>query len=148
MITPNYPESVIRRFGVGRENSVASDDPPDDLTDKLTKYIPAPAIAFFLPTYQALGDTVERSRNIFVIGLVGTLLYLVIAHVAEKKATAIYFFILGLVAFAVWAIGTSDVGGKLFGLSQQDSRIILAAAIFLIPGIDVLITRAIEKFFP
>jgi uncharacterized membrane protein YphA (DoxX/SURF4 family) len=125
-----YPSS-----GTSRRAAVRGDPPPDGYRDKIAKYVPAETLAFFVPI-AAQATTDGTRRLILVVGAFGTVLYLFLGRKSRP-----YFYVLALIAYFAWALGTSDFGAELFGLDDNLSRIILAIAVFLIPGIDEAITK-------
>ena len=114
---------------------------PDRYAEKLVKYVPAEVIAFYLPAYayvQTAGNVTKWT--VFGLGALGTVVYLLIRS-EWSRLPHWYFFVLGVVAYVCWALGTSTIGTDLWGMSTMLSRITIAAAVFLIPGIDEILTR-------
>ena len=118
---------------------------PDTLPEKIAKYVPAEVLAFFIPTYALLpeGDIGLR-WTVLVIGLIGTVVYLMVSRPADAQPRS-FFYVLAAISYLAWAIGTSDAGTELFKLSEAASRVLFAAAVFLVPGVDELIMRAIAR---
>jgi uncharacterized membrane protein len=140
-----YPNAVP---AAELENNVAADGTQgDSYSDKLVKYIPAEVIGFFVPAY-ALATKVSglwAQGLVLVLCALGTVGYLMIK--APKDAPPRwYFYVLALLSFIAWAIGTSDVLSLLLPSGDPENtklmgKLIVAAAVFLIPLIDSLLTR-------
>lgn len=114
----------------------------DDYGVKLAKYVPAEVLAFFLPTTALAGDRKDYILAICVIGLIGTLLYLGVAAYREKdlsKRPLPHFYVLAVVAFVAWALGSSSAVDKALGVDQTLAALILAAVVFLLPGLDIVL---------
>jgi hypothetical protein len=71
-------------------------------------------------------------------------IYLVAAARREpdpNRRPPVWFYVLAGIAFLGWTFGTVPELGDLTGLSQGVRSLILPIAVFLIPGIDVALTR-------
>jgi membrane protein DedA with SNARE-associated domain len=122
---------------------------PDGYGDKLVKYIPAEVIAFFLPAY-ALAAKLDHFKEdlewigwLLVVGAAfGAVGYLLV-KADKSKPPRWYFYPLSVLAFLGWAVGTSTAVAELFDLTQPDitGKLIVMAAVFVIPLIDELLTR-------
>lgn len=145
--------------GGDQRNAVAPDAPQetpkeDNYADKLVKYIPAEVIGFFVPTYALATQVSGHWAQWLVLGLcaLGTVGYLIIR--APKDAPPrLYFYVLALLSFFAWAIGTSDALIDLLRFGDQNSaklvgKLIVAAAVFLIPLTDSLLTKLLPPPSP
>lgn len=114
--------------------------PAGDATpEKLVKYVPAEAIAFFLPATAALGP--ERRVLLAVVTLIaaiGALLYLWLTarRLERHKRPLGYFYPLALLAFLAWAVGTSRNVAGLVHLDDISAGIVLLMAVFIVPLAD------------
>jgi hypothetical protein len=116
-------------------------DPGDSFKEKLLKYVPAEAVAFYVPAYAIAKDHgTAWCWTILIIGLVGTILYL-LGTADSAKPAHWYFYVLSGVAFLVWAVTTSSVEADLFKLEEWIAEILILIAVFLIPIIDNVVTR-------
>lgn len=118
---------------------------PDNYKEKLLKYVPAEVLAFFVPiTAFVGGDEKGWLIVIFVVGLVGTLIYLIKANleVPPEQRAPRWNYVLAILAFAAWALATSPATATVFSLNQKSAGIILAVAAFLIPAVDSLLSQA------
>ena len=147
VVYPPHPRSISSREAAA---SAKADDggeqQPDDYGDKLVKYIPAEVIAFFLPAYALaakLTDFSDRIGWLLVgIAIVGTVGYLLVK--ADKaKPSRWYFYLLAVLAFLGWAIGTTTEVAKLFNLPQPElsGKLVVFVTIFIVPLVDELLTR-------
>jgi hypothetical protein len=135
-----YPEAVTRptgprRRGPGQPPLEGADEPPNDYPTKLVKYVPAETLAFVIPS-AALVSTNAMRVAVLAVALIGTPLYL-----GRRARVPVYFYVLAEVSLIAWVIATTDFGTELFALSANASRLTLTAAVFLVPGIDELLTR-------
>lgn len=147
-----YPEKVTRSHGSGRGRgrNRPRKDPRQTETDsyreKLVKYVPAEATAFFVTAAAALSDE-ETAKGYWVIalllGLVITVLFVGGTISTETPLPPLYAYVLAGIAFLAWSFGTTSVGSHVFeeGWSSAAADIILSASIFVVPGIDQFITR-------
>ena len=119
----------------------SSEKRADAYADKLVKYIPGEVIAFYLPVYGYIAGTSKLAEwVVLAIGIIGTLVYLM-ARSDRSNMPRWYFFVLAIIAFICWAIGTSSVGTDLWGMPTMWTKIALASTIFLVPGIDQALTN-------
>ena len=104
-------------------------------------------IGFFLPAY-ALVQRLEGlwwvGWVVFVTSALGLGGYLFIQSDKDKPPRW-YFYLLSILAFVAWAVGTSSAGAELFKLPQPEitGKLIVMAAVFLVPLVDELLTRLI-----
>jgi peptidoglycan/LPS O-acetylase OafA/YrhL len=119
---------------------------PDRYFDKLLKYVPAEAIAFYLPFYEFSKDpeSDEWQWIVFAAAILGGFVYLLLRVDKEKKPRRFYY-VIALLALLAWTIGTSTVGADLFGLSDKGSKIIVGIAAFALPGVDEALTRFLPR---
>lgn len=124
---------------------------PDNFADKLVKYIPAEAIAFYTPMYAyvrtnvtATDGAVTKGPLVFVllVTILGLLGYVYARHRSDNKTgakiTEWYYYPLAVLAFLCWAAGTSSVAQDLTPLAGWWDKVILLAGVFLIPLLDEL----------
>jgi hypothetical protein len=131
-----YPHPPIRNFASG-----ALSDQPDRYGDKLVKYIPAEALAFYLPMYTLMKDQGPGSRYAaFIVAVLGVPLYL-FTRSDRSSPPNWYYYVISVLAFVAWAIGTSTLGQDLFALSEVSSKFVTGCAVFLLPAVDALLTR-------
>jgi hypothetical protein len=124
---------------------VATETPEeDDYSSKLVKYIPGEVIAFFVPAYALAAQVPELWARwlVLVLCVLGTVGYL-FARASKEKPPRWYFYVLALLSFLAWAMGTSKVATELFRINDPGvvSKLIVTAAVFLIPLADELLTR-------
>jgi len=120
----------------------------DTWGDKLVKYIPAEVIAFYVPMY-ALVESAQPWAAWLVLGLgaLGTLGYLRV-FLVPPGPPRFYFYVLSVVAFAAWAVGTSSIGSRLWHMPTWAEEVTILAAVFLIPLTDELATMLTDKRRP
>jgi hypothetical protein len=125
-------------------------DDVDGYRDKVVKYVPVEATAFFTLAYGTLheGLDVEKlSDRIWwiLLLLLGGMIAVLFAGGAGRTRTPKpwYFYILVLAAFVAWAFGTTGVAQEIWAdwLSEAND-VVLAAAAFIVPGIDQWLTSS------
>ena len=147
-----YPESVTRSHGNqprGRGRNRPSRNrhqgDPDGYREKLIKYVPAEATAFFLPAAALLNarDTGRLSWIVvLILGMVITVLFVGGTVSTENPLPPYYTYILAVAAFIVWSFGTTQIGSSLFdNWESAIADIAVGAGVFIIPGIDQFVTR-------
>lgn len=147
--TPTYPRAASTAETLPRSTAAsASTAQPlsaDGMAEKIVKYVPAEVLAFYAPAYALIpeGDLLLR-RIVLGAGLIGTVVYLLAARPKSAGPPA-YFYVLAAIAFLAWAVGVSDVGVQLLGLSPAASKVLFAVGVFLIPGIDEALTRFLPQ---
>ena len=120
----------------------------DGFGDKLVKYIPAEVIAFYVSGYILAGQLGKAAQWVVLAAcLLGTAAYLFVR--ADKvNPPRWYFYVLAIISFLAWAVGTSTAGADLFMWPTNKAEImgkfIVTAAVFLVPLTDELLT----KLFP
>ncbi len=115
--------------------------PPDEFGDKLVKYLPAEVVAFYVPIYALIPTAEDWARwLILAVAALGTLGHLLL-RADPANPPRRYFFVLAVVAFLGWAIGTSTVGSDLLGMEEWLSKIVLLLVVFAVPLIDGLLTK-------
>jgi uncharacterized membrane protein AbrB (regulator of aidB expression) len=148
-----YPSRLQARMS-DKVAGVAADaedqQQPDDYGDKLVKYIPAEVIAFFLPAYALaakLNNFSDRIGWLLVgIAVLGTVGYLLVK--ADKtKPPRWYFYLLAVLAFLGWAIGTTTEVAELFNLPQPElsGKLVVFVTVFFVPLVDGLLTRYLPQ---
>ena len=137
-----YEADVVSTPRRGRPPNPASPADADGYREKLVKYVPAEAVAFFAIAVQAINDSWPDLWRYAVLGagVVIALLYPTAAN-RDEPTVAWFFYPLAALSFLVWAFGTSSFGGDLFDWPQGANKIVLAAAVPIIPGLDQLFVR-------
>jgi len=137
------PRAIVYAPDSQRVRSADAGGEADTLPSKLTKYVPAEVLAFYVPTYANLPDSAEVWRwAVFAIGLVGTVLYLLATRLREQSSIGPwYFYALAGVAYVGWAVSVTAAGAELFGLDPAVTPAILATTVLLVPIVDELVTR-------
>jgi hypothetical protein len=118
----------------------AEGNPPDPYADKIVKYVPAEVLSFFLPAVTLANGRRTYLITCLVVGAIGTLVYLWLRKTSPSPRW--YFYILGMISFVAWAVGTSAPTADLIGIAPDAGTFWLAVAVFLIPGIDEALTKA------
>jgi hypothetical protein len=120
----------------------------DGLPERLVKYVPAETLAFFVPLAAALGpDRGPWLITIVVAGAVGTAGYLWVAgqRTRPDERPLPHFYVLAILAFLCWALGTSGGVAGLVGLDQTEAGVVLGLAVFLIPLLDEVLNRLTRR---
>lgn len=129
-----YPQDVLTNaptVGTG-----TGDGEDDGYREKIAKYVPAETLAFVIPLATQPDNDTDR-WIIVAVAIIGTIVF----NLLRNEKTTWYFHVLALIALLCWLIGATNFGEELLGLSDFRSRLILAAAVFLIPGLDAAITK-------
>ena len=115
--------------------------PGDDYLTRLVKYVPGEVLSFFLLVTSIFGNEEPFLVMTIIACLLGTPLYLYVTglQVESRKRPHFYSYILALVAFAAWAVGTSTAVDSLFRIDKTFSQFLLFLTVFLLPGIDTLL---------
>jgi hypothetical protein len=101
-------------------------------------------IAFYVPMYALVPkEPAWGLWSILTLGAVGVLGYL-FARADKTAPPRFYFYILAVVAFLAWALGTSTVGTDLWALPDWINRGAIPTSVFLIPMIDEVLTKVLE----
>lgn len=114
---------------------------PSDYSERLVKYVPAEVLAFFIPVAAVWGDDKTKLVVAFAIGLVGTPIYRWIQDSRDKKEIGLKAkigYVLAMVAFVTWSLGTSAAVSDWWGVSRDTAAFILTVAAFVIPAIDTV----------
>jgi hypothetical protein len=129
-VVPPSP-ATTRRAGGGQDG--------DALPEKLVKYVPAETLAFFVPVAAALGTSRDGWLvAAIVVAALGTVGYLW-QNAQQLKPTQRplgHFYVLAVVAFCAWAVGTSGSVADLLGADDIVGSVLLGFAVFLIPLAD------------
>lgn len=151
-----YPSAITRRND--SEGPVPANVAPspqqepqkeDGFGDKLMKYIPAEVIAFYVSGYILAGQLGKTAQGVVLVAcLLGTPGYLFVR--ADKAAPPKwYFYVLAMISFLAWAVGTSTAGVDFFGWVEDKAEImgkfIVTAAVFLVPLTDELLTKLLPN---
>jgi hypothetical protein len=129
----------------GAATGDAGSAPADGFPEKLAKYVPAEALAFYVPivALTAVKDQLSTLLAVTAVGVAGTILYLY--NRAKKvnppdRRPRWWFYVLAGVAFVAWAVGTVPEIVGLSGLPVVIKDLAVPVAVFIIPAIDEAIT--------
>lgn len=136
-----YPEGVIGKKAPTRPPNPTVDN-SDQFRDKLVKFVPAEAVAFFAVATQIVHASWPDLWSYVVLGL-GLIIALLYPTAVSRDAPTVawFFYLLSGVSFLAWAFGTSSFGGDLFDWPRGANKIVLAAAVPIIPAVDDLLVR-------
>lgn len=126
----------------------ANGDKGDGLPAKIAKYVPAETLAFFIPVAAALGTTRDGILVMAIlVGAIGSVGYLWLAarNLAEDEKPLVHFYVLSVLAFGCWAVGTSASVMHLIGVDEIVGGVILGFAVFLIPLADGVANEVFKK---
>lgn len=156
-----YPPAVIADTSKVKNHKAPKPEPltegeeklVDGYRDKLIKYVPVEATIFFALAYGKLGDQIEGSEGAgrgwwALILVVGALIAILFAGAGTRDRAPLpwYFYLLTAAAFVAWAIGTTGIAQEMFPEFLRDANdVVFAAAAFIIPGVDQLLTRGKEQ---
>lgn len=113
----------------------------DTYEDKLLKYVPVEVVAFYAVVYASVQREADWLKwFILLLGVFGTVGYLV-ARSDRSRPPRWYFYVLSVIAFLAWALGTSSVGQDLFAFPDAAAKIMLPSGVFIVPLVDELLTR-------
>lgn len=116
----------------------------DTLPEKLVKYIPGETLAFTVPVAAALGSDHEVWLiAMLIVAALGTPAYLwnSATSLPADQRPLTHFYVLATVAFGCWAIGTCPSVANLISVDDVVAGVILAAAVFLVPLLDGVLTN-------
>jgi hypothetical protein len=119
-------------------------DGGDDLSTKLIKYVPAEAIAFFVPAAAGLGKGRDGLLyTIAVVGAIGTLGWLWYngSALPAVKRPLPHYYVLSVLAFLIWALATAPNLASAVGLDSVETGLLLTFGVFLIPLADGILTK-------
>jgi hypothetical protein len=149
-----YPKALVQNTRSAKKNPARVVDEEqadvDGYRDKLVKYVPVEATAFFTLTYGALHeglDVENLSDRIWwiLLLLVGGLIAVLFAGGAGRVRTPKpwYFYLLILVAFVAWAFGTTGAAEEIWAdWLPEANDVMLAAAALIVPGVDQWLTSS------
>lgn len=133
-----YPQEVLTKTPT--LGTRTDDEGGDGYREKIAKYVPAETLAFVIPLATQPDNDADR-KIIVAVAIVGTIIF----NLLRNEKTTWYFHVLALIALLCWLIGATNFGVELLGLSDFRSRLILAAAVFLIPGLDAALTKFFSR---
>ncbi len=118
--------------------------PTDSYLEKLTKYVPAEVLGFFMPAAALVSENTALLIVCLVIGAAATPGYLWLTSQTQPAANRPrwFFYVLAVIAFLAWTASASEPVTNMLGLQQNVAGFILMAAVFVIPFADQLLTRA------
>jgi len=120
----------------------------DGLPEKLVKYVPAETLAFFFPTATALGSNHDGWLiAVLILGALGTIGYLWTSAQSQEveERPLPYFYVLAVIAFFCWAIGTRGNVANLVNIDSTVSGALLGAAAFLVPLSDSVALEIVKR---
>jgi hypothetical protein len=124
-------------FGPGSESTAAD---ASKYGGKLAKYVPAEVLAFFVPVV-AIIDSNPLLWVALVLATVFTPVYVWIIAGKEAEPQRWYTYVIAILAFVVWAIGTTEVGAALFRLETSEAGVVLMVGVFVVPALDQVASR-------
>ncbi len=136
-VVPPQPGPRLRGGGGG-----------DGLPEKLAKYVPAETLAFFVPVSAAIGTGREALLvAALVVGAIGTpaYLWLYARKLPSNEQPLLQFYVLSVIAFGCWALGTSAAVAALVGTDVTTAGVILFFAVFLIPLTDGVLAAVLPR---
>jgi hypothetical protein len=137
--------SISDRRAKGALRSQARSDgegvPADNYGERLLKYVPAEVLAFFLA---AAGKWGSDNTFLIVALVVAVVLTPVVLYATSPSGLRWYAFVLAIIAFGVWAIGTSTDTDRLLGISSDQAPFVLTVGAFVIPTVDKALGRALH----
>jgi hypothetical protein len=146
-----YSPSVLANAGLSPHAAPDPLDPDDQFVrgegdgdgdnygDKLTKYVPAEVLAFFIAA-SPVADSDPLRWTVVLVAMVINVFVMV-----DRKSGTRWTPFLACIAFLVWAQGTTDYGEQLLGLSTAASSILLISTVFLVPLIDDRLTAKFQR---
>jgi hypothetical protein len=120
----------------------------DGYAERLIKYIPGEAIAFFLPFASIEGITDGQLIAVLAVCAVIALWWALNREgrlVEDLKRPSWLVLIWSLIAFAAWAIGTSHATQHMLGWPALTCTIILAGSSVVIPMVDDMLVGRLVK---
>jgi hypothetical protein len=121
---------------------------PDDFFERLAKYIPGEVLALFIPLVTLASGHNELVGYSVLAGVAATLMYTFIRALLEPdrlKKPRPFFYAFAVIAFLVWAVGTSGDVQTLVGWDAVTSRWSLAVVALLLPALDQLIDLLVPR---
>jgi hypothetical protein len=119
----------------------ASDHTPDGYWEKLAKYVPAEAIAFFTPLVAVWSPSHMALGLMIVLGAIANFLVLFGQSITLPTTCPRphwYFYLLATVAFVAWALGTNRDVQALLGMNPAQAGSVLGMVVFFVPRLDDL----------
>ncbi len=119
-------------------------DQGEDLSTKLIKYVPAEAIAFFVPAAAGLGTSrgalLVTTVAVGAAGTLGWLWYNGNSLPPDKRPLP-HYYVLSVIAFLIWALATAPNLATLVNLDTTVTGLLLMFGVFLIPLADGILTK-------
>ena len=141
------PQAISTKVTAEKLRSEEAQEKGDNYSDKLVKYVPAETLAFFVPAAAYVGqDRQALLIAVVVIAVLGTAGYLFKRSRSlplKQRPTWIYY-VLAVIAFLCWAIGTTPSVARLAGIDQVVAGLVLLGAVFLIPLADDVTSKSPE----
>ena len=129
--------------------TVGAAEPPstDGYLEKLAKYVPAESITLTTLAFAALEPSSSQVWWLVAAGALANVLYLFGTALQGRQETPMprwYFYLLSAMALVLWSIAIIGPVGTKAGISGGNAEaaktFVLAAAAFLIPLLDTIIT--------
>lgn len=151
-----YPRAVVAATSKVKNGKVSEATLKDDnarvidgYRDKLVKYVPVEATAFFALAYGKLGEQIDGDSQSgrwwwSLVLAIGALIAILFAGAGRRDREPFpwYFFVFAALAFLAWAVGTTGIAQEMFpDFLQEANDVVFAAAALVIPGLDQLLTR-------
>ena len=125
--------------------SVRSSARTEDYGEKLLEFVPVEVLSGFLVLSAAAHNNGVLLIAALVAGLIATPAYLFLAGQRQLREPKMpHSYVLAVIAFTAWALGTNVEVANLFRLDQKVAYWILAAAVFLLPAIDGVLRKKLE----
>jgi hypothetical protein len=131
----------------------------DGYLERLAKYVPAEVLAGFTPLAALTASDPGQLTFVAIVFVILTPVYLYITRVIQPSEAPTKFrrimYVLGPVAFLVWAINTSEafralVAGNSFikgivNLDASFASVLLVLGALIIPAIDIIVDYELAK---
>jgi hypothetical protein len=136
----------------GEERAGEQETDRDGYLTKLIKYVPGEIVAVFAGVMAASAsvsqdDAVKAAlaRGVFLFFLIATPAYFWLLSVRQPSGDRPmwYFYVLSVLAFAIWALAVSAQVRGTFGASPGLSEFLLALGAFAIPFFDEALTAVL-----
>lgn len=133
------PRTPVPPPSPNRPNAAGADG--DRIPEKIAKYVPAETLAFFVPVAALLGTNHKGLLVIAaLVGAAGTpgYLYLQAKRLPAAERPLWHFYVLSVIGFFCWALGTTAALADLIGLDEKAAGVVLLIAVFALPLVDSL----------
>jgi hypothetical protein len=126
----------------------------DGYQSKIAKFVPAEVLAAFIPWVATLDPAKPDDQSVLrfavVAGIIATPIVLAWSARNEPKSkrSEPHFYILAIVAFVTWAIGSQEGVQTWLGVDPRIAGISLGLFVLIVPAIDAAISWGIKQIFP